>query len=72
MKDFFNGEVKFGPSSLALGGLAVAWCAIFVWQLIETGDPSSAGAATSGIISVVAAGLLGLYRSWQAKDSGAS
>lgn len=66
--NFFNGEVKWGPSSWLLGLLTVAWAAIFVWQLIETQDPAEAGTRTSGIVTVISAGLLGLYRSWQANN----
>lgn len=66
-KGFFNGEVSWGPASWTLGLLTVLWVSIFIWQLIASGDPAEAGTRTSGIVAVIAGGLLALGRMYQAK-----
>ncbi len=69
LKEFFNGEVKWGPASWLLGLLTVLWVAIFIWQLVSTGDPAEAGTRTAAIMTVLFGGLLALGRMWQARNT---
>jgi hypothetical protein len=63
---WLKGDVSWGPTSVLLGFLTVLFVAIFIWQLIESGDPADAGTRTSAIMTAILGGLFGLYRVWQA------